>query len=232
MLAIFLLLSVVMLFVWLMKYQKKLGIKWQEAGVLSICHIIVGLMCAKFWALLEVGFRLEEAAPLRLYGPVFIMPVLYYLYAKFTNRNLPLMMDVITINIIIGLVGGRLNCFYAGCCTGALILPNGTMRWPLRELEMAFYIIFAACYCGKILRNRTRGEVFSVYLMCYGALRFVCEFAREEYTGSVGFVHFAHIWSLIAIAVGAVMYIKTRRNNQFGGDRRKKSQSNRLAKGG
>mgnify|MGYP003447408610 CR=1 FL=1 len=58
------------------------------------------------------------------------------------------------------------------------------------------------------------------------------EWLREEYVGEVGIFHSAHIWSLIAIAVGAVMLYIVRKNIQPGGNRRNNAKSKNLAKGG
>ena len=40
----------------------------------------------------------------------------------------------------------------------------------------------------------------------YGALRFLLEWFREEYTTSFGIFHLAHIWCVISFAIGLSTY--------------------------
>ena len=203
-LVIFLIIMLPFLFLWLMRFEKKLAIHWKTALLVACGHIVFGWLSSRLMGLIEVGFDVEKAAKMRLYGSVFVLPLLYYLWAKKTKREINLVMDFAAICVILGLFLGRLNCFKTSCCQGMLIVADGTLRWPIRELEMLFYILFIAIYAGKIQKRKTHGEVYPIYMIAYGILRFLCEFVREEYTTQVGFLHLAHVWSILSIAAGAI----------------------------
>ena len=210
-LALFAVLIFVAIFFWLMRFQKTLNLFWKEAALISLVHVIVGWSCMRLMAYVEVGFEFEKAANIRLYGAIFTLPFAYYFWAKKTNRNPTLVMDVAAICVIFGAISGRFNCLTNGCCQGyPLYFPGWEIGWPLRELELLYYFLFIGYFAGKIQKGKTYGQVYPIYLLSYGVLRFFSEFLREEYTGTIGKLHLAHIWSLIAIVVGAVMYYKVK----------------------
>ena len=217
---------------WWLKFQKQLNLQWKEAVVLSLGHFVIGTIAMRMWAILEVGGNLEEAANLRLYGAMFLLPPFYFAWAKLTKRDVMLTMDISGICGIIGLVIGRINCMLSGCCEGMPMFFGSEMRWPLREIELIYCAVVLIYYGRKILKGTDRGQILPKLMISYGVIRFIMEWVREEYTGTLGIFHLAHIWSLIAIVVGAVMYYKVRKNIRPGETRRNDAKSKRLAKGG
>lgn len=224
--------GVVGLTLWWLKFQKSLDIRLPEAIILAVLHFAVGVVVMKLWAILEAGGNLEKAANMRLYGAMFLMPPLYYLWAKFRKRNIPLFMDTATICLLIGLAVGRINCLSSGCCEGVRIAFGSDMRWPLREIELIYCSVFIISFGRKIIKNKTYGDGLPLLMVSYGTIRFIMEWVREEYTGRLGIFHLAHIWSLICILIGAVMYYIVRKNFRPGGSRRENAESRNLAKGG
>ena len=202
---IFLSLSYFAMCYWCCMLQKKLKFHWIEIALLPLVHLILGYLCARFMALVEAGFVLKKAAALRLFGPVFIMPVLYIVWAKLTKRGTALVLDFSTVCVILGLLGGRLNCFLAGCCVGKLI---GDVRMPLREAEMILHALIVLFTGVKIAKGKTHGQIYRLYMMLDGILRFAMEFFREEYTTAVGVLHLAHIWAIASVVVGGIWYMK------------------------
>ncbi len=192
---------------WMCKFQKQMNLRWSEIYLVPLGHVVIGWTCMWLLALLEVGFVAEKAANIRLYGAIFVLPILYYAWGRLTKRNVAMVMDMAAISVIFGAISGRLNCFTAGCCQGMTITPTSTIRWPLREAEMVFYISFIAVFAGKIIKGKTHGQIYPLYLILYGILRLLCEFVRVEFTTQVGFLHLAHIWSLLSIASGTVTYL-------------------------
>lgn len=206
---------------WWLKFQRDLGVLWKEALLLAVGHFVVGVIVMKLWAILEAGGNLEKAANMRMYGAMFLMPPMYYLWAKLTKRNISLAMDAATICLQIGLIVGRINCLLGGCCEGTRIIFGSSVRWPIREIELAYCVIFCVIYCIRILKKKTHGEVLSAMMVSYGALRFILEWIREEYTGNIGVFHLAHIWSLITIVIGAGIYYILAKKQGSGNQSRK-----------
>ena len=204
----FAILIFIAIFFWLVRFQKKLNLNWKEAILVSLAHVVIGWSCMRLLAYIEVGFVLEKAANIRLYGAIFVLPILYYLWAVKTKRDPKLVLDMAAICVIFGAISGRLNCFTNDCCTGYPIPFLPQFCWPLRELEMIYYFLFIFYFAGKIQKGKTWGQVYPLYLMSYGTLRFLSEFVRVEFTTQIGIFHLAHIWSLIAMAAGAGIYYK------------------------
>lgn len=192
-------------FVWLMSCRKMLHTKWYVALLIAILHDIVGYAAMRLLAIIEVGGNISQAANMRLFGAVFILPVFYYSGAKLLKRNTAFVMDISAICLVIGLIFGRLDCLVGGCCAGSRI-PFCNLHWPLREIELLYYVIFLLHYCHRIREGKTSGEVYAVFMITYGILRFILEWFRVEYTTSIGVLHLAHIWAIVSFMLGLSIY--------------------------
>jgi membrane protein len=192
-------------FAWLLSCKKKLSISWYAALIIAILHDIVGYTAMRLLAIIEVGGDISKAANMRLFGAVFLLPLFYYFGAKLFKRNTAVVMDISAVCLTIGLIFGRFDCLVGGCCTG-MRLPFGGLHWPLREIELIYYGIFLLYYCPRIHQGKTHGEVYPVFMLTYGALRFVLEWFRVEYTTSIGALHLAHIWALVSFMIGLSIY--------------------------
>lgn len=209
------LLAAVFMTLWWFKFQKKLNLKPYYPPIFAIVHMVFAVVVMKIWALVEVGFNTEAAANMRLYGVFFIEIPLFIIigYKILKTPNIRLFTDVLTIAGMIGLAVGRVNCLMKDCCYGRLISEFGPERWPLREIEIVYSILFVLYFAPKVLKGKTNGEVAPIGYIGYGVLRFLMEFLREEYTGQVGPLHLAHIWSLISIAAGIFSYIMVKKQS-------------------
>lgn len=207
-------------FIWLMVCRKTLNIKWYAALIIAILHDIVGYTAMRLLAIIEVGGDISKAANMRLFGAVFLLPLLYYAWARFFRHKTSLIMDAAAICLTIGLIFGRFDCLVGGCCTG-MRLPFGGLHWPLREIELIYYVAFLLYYCPRIHQGKTHGEVYPIFMITYGILRFFLEWFRVEYTTSIGALHLAHIWALICFMLGLSVYetLKEKRQKQGGKNR-------------
>lgn len=93
--------------------------------------------------------------------------------------------NVIAPAVAIGMVFGRLGCFFAGCCYGiethagwGIDFGDGLLRYPTQLFEVGFHLI--AFIVLLILRDRvkTPGILFRVYMIAYFSFRFMIEFIR------------------------------------------------------
>ncbi|HLH55268.1 MAG TPA: prolipoprotein diacylglyceryl transferase family protein [Verrucomicrobiae bacterium] len=87
-----------------------------------------------------------------------------------------------------GVLLGRIGCWTSGCCQGIEFSPawftvsdsSGHARWPAVPVEMAFNLVFLALVFALKKTRRLEGQHFHLYLVSYGAMRFVHEFVRDE----------------------------------------------------
>ena len=192
--------------VWLILLRKRLDMPWYAAIPLAILSTVYGVLTAKVFAFLESGFNTDSLGNMSLFGGVFFMPLAYWLGAKLSKRSYREVFDVFTPCIIFTVMCARINCIVSGCCIGLPIPGMNGVRFPTREAEILFYIILLICLCPRVLKGKYRGQAYPIYMISYGAFRFVEEFFRSADTSSV--FHRAHIWALITLIIGISIYVE------------------------
>lgn len=88
----------------------------------------------------------------------------------------------------LGIILGRIGCLLHGCCLGTvcehpawwtLADRQGHPRWPAVPAEIAFNALALALFAGLRWCRLLRGQHFHLYLIGYGAFRFIHEFWRD-----------------------------------------------------
>lgn len=186
-------------FVWLTKFKKRLCISTPVTLLVSVVHIIVGVFCVKAFAFLESGAAPGGFSQMSIFGATFFMPVGYYVGARLTKRKAADVFDIFTVCMVFTLACSRVNCLVSGCC-GGIPFFGTSWCWPTREIEIAYYLIFIIVLSPRIRKKKTHGEVYPLYMISYGVLRFLLEFVRVSSAAAV--LHLTHLWAAIAIAIG------------------------------
>ena len=165
-------------------------------------------------AIVEAGFDVSRAANLRIYGATFVIPFLYYMASKAFHRRPAEFFDTCTVILMFDLFLGRLNCMLSGCCVGRVL--TGSLHWPIREFELLYYIAMIIVFGIKVYKGKSSGEIYPIYMISYSILRLVIEPFRVEYD-SLGPIHFATVWSLLSLCIGAGIYFELRKREKRGG---------------
>jgi phosphatidylglycerol:prolipoprotein diacylglycerol transferase len=138
--------------------------------------------------------------------------------------------------IPLGLVFGRLGCFLAGCCYGAvceshacLAFPAGSPSWhhhvdagwiprsateslPVIPTQLweagACLAIFAYLYFWRRTRKMFDGQLFFEYCMLYAVARFVIEFWRDDPRGGLLGLATSQTLGIPLFIFGAFMFIR------------------------
>lgn len=223
-------LAVLLISYWLLKCDKFLKLGWGKAFLVAFLHEVGCAICAKAMSFVEAGFIWREATTYRLYGMIFFMPFFYMLFANTQKLKKDKVFDIFAIAVVLRLILGRVNCLRMGCCEGVMMPGTWNIRWPIREIELCYYFIFVALFAGRIIKGKTSGQVYPIYLFTYGLLRFAMEWVREEYVMDVAVFHLAHIWSLVSIVIGVTMYYKVRKEIQSGKGCRNKEKTEKRRK--
>ena len=87
----------------------------------------------------------------------------------------------------LGIILGRMGCWFHGCCLGRPCEPSwfavrdtqGVERWPSVPAEIFFNVAMLLIFCLLRRRGRCIGQHFHLYLIAYGAFRFIHEFVRD-----------------------------------------------------
>ena len=193
-------------FVWLFIKRSRLSIKWYMAALLAVLNVAFGVLCVKLFAVVEAGFDFSKFSGQSLFGSVFLLPLFYMLGAKLFKRRFADVFDCFTVPTVFTLFCARISCIITGCCLGAEI-PGTDCRFPTREAELIFYAVLLSFLIPMVLRDRRRGEAFPIFMLAYGAFRFVCEFFRESSAFSGPF-HLSHLWAVISLILGLSILIQ------------------------
>jgi phosphatidylglycerol:prolipoprotein diacylglycerol transferase len=109
---------------------------------------------------------------------------------------------------------GRVGCLTAGCCLGlpfdgwcAVRAADGVARYPATLFEIIFQLTVGALFLVLVKRGLFYGRLFSLYLVLYGAFRFLTEFIRDTPKFLGGFSGY-QILSLVMMALGAAFFLK------------------------
>ena len=195
--------SAVFTMIWLQLLRERLRMAWYVAIPIAVLHVIYGVLCVRVFARMEGA----GSGAMSLFGAVFFMPIAYYIGAKLSKRSVADVFDIFTIPLVFTLMLARVNCLHAGCCLGRLICSTG-MRWPTRETELVFYILFLVVMIPKVRKDKTQGTAYPIYMASYGGFRLIVEFFREASTNTL--FHLSHLWAITAIALGMSVYIELR----------------------
>ena len=196
-------------FIWLAALRERLRMSWLAALLLSLLHVAYGVFCVKVFAVLE-GNPASRGA-MSLFGAVFFMPLAYWLGAKLTKRSAAEVFDIFSACMIFTLFCARINCLISGCCLGRMIPGMEPLRWPTRELEMLFYAVFLALMAPRILRGKTYGQVYPLYMFLYGIVRNVLECFRVSASDNI--FHLSHVWAILSFVIGLAVYLEIRRRH-------------------
>lgn len=218
-LLILLAIGTVFTFTWQMLTRKRLCFPWYAALPLSFLHTVLGVGAVMAFAFLE-NIGTSRPGAMSLFGAIWFLPVFYWLLSKATHRKAAVIFDVFTICMAFTLMCARVNCLLSGCCLGAIIPGTGEIRWPTRELELVFYAVILTVFCIRTLKGKNYGELYPLYMACYGAFRFVIEFFREA-EHAAGLFHISHVWAALSFCLGISIFFELRRRHQTGGKRKK-----------
>lgn len=213
-LMILLLIATIFNFAWLFLNKKELKMNNIFLIILfALAHTILGIIFCLVFACLESGFNKDTIGSISLFGGIFFMPLVYSLYALVSKIEISKAFDIFTVSLMSTLFCARINCLVSGCCKG-IYLFNSDFRFPYRELELVYYLIFIILFAKDIYKGKSSGLIYPIFMASYGAFRFVFEFLRESDSSNV--FHIAHIWSLISIVIGIglIIYVKYFRGKQ------------------
>ena len=155
-----------------------------------------------------------------VYGGVIGGILCSYVYCRGKKAAFLPYFDLVMPSVSFAQGFGRIGCFFAGCCYGretdawygitfhtSLQAPNGVKLIPTQLISSAGDFLICALllfYAGK--KPKT-GRVAAMYMLLYGVGRFLVEFLRNDYRGSIGILSTSQAISIGIVAIGAVMYV-------------------------
>jgi len=158
---------------------------------------------------------------LAIHGAIIGGVVGLYLFARKNGVKFLVLANLLAPILLLGQAIGRLGCFLNGCCYGlstnvrwGVMFPKNSFAYyqfgfhavhPTELYELSLNLIgFVVLWS---VRKNVRNYLFSLYLMYYGAVRFIVSFFRADslYLWGTG-IRIAHIASVFFILAGLILF--------------------------
>lgn len=206
------------------------GIDPDHITDLGVWLIISGMAGAKilhmilYWPDVVAGWRQSGVKSLRegfvFYGGFIGASLAAILYARVKRLPLWKIADACAPSVALGHAFGRVGCFFNGCCYGKACTLPWAVRYPHDHVmqsvpvhptqiyeavgNVGIFLALSAFYRHK----RFDGQIWWLYVLSYGLLRFVVEFFRGDY-GKYYFSVFttAHFIAALMIVVAGVALV-------------------------
>lgn len=207
---------------------RKKGSPLSEDNLLDalIWAILLGFLCAKLlyfvvdppqmphswaevWDLISAGLVFYGGLLGGLLGLLFA--------SRKTKRNILIFTDLMAPCFCLAHAGGRIGCLMAGCCYGmeysgpCAVVLDGVSRLPTQPMEAGFLVILSGVLTAIFLKKPRRGAVTGWYMVLYAVWRFIIEFFRDDFRGSVGVLSTSQFISLFIFALGLFLLIRSRK---------------------
>ncbi len=149
------------------------------------------------------------------------------LYAKRRQISFLKAADFFCAPLALGHAVGRVGCFLAGCCYGKVshsffavkftspecLVPqhlHGAGLYPTQLMESALNLLLFFILLFFYNRKHKDGDIFALYIIGYGLIRFFVEFFRGDDRGAfiLGLSPSQFIALLLAAALGAVIFVR------------------------
>ena len=151
------------------------------------------------------------------YGGFIVASLTAVIYTTMKRMPFFRVADIFAPSIALGHAFGRMGCFFNGCCYGKPCSLPWAVKFPPPHVmagipvhpteiyealgNLAIFAGLSAVYRHK----RADGQIWWLYVLSYGVLRFAVEFFRGDYvTHYFGVLTLGHLVALVMIAVAAV----------------------------
>ena len=198
---------------------KKYGIK---RGTAAASTLVVGLVVYAWmllynWAL--TGFTaFGEKSMMRI---MIFIPLAVYLIAKLFRIDFNSFSDMcVTGNLWVSMAAAKFACIFVGCCRGypsAFGIYNpvkGITLFPIQLFDTFFFILLGIVFIlmSKEKNYRCDGTFFPTFMILYGIIAFLLEFARDNEKILLG-CSADSFHALFLALVGIIYFVIIKRNS-------------------
>ncbi len=175
------------------------------------------------------SFKVWEGG-LVFYGGFLLAALVGVVFTRYRGYAVDEIADYLAPALALGQGIGRWGCFFAGCCYGkptplpwgvtfkdpASLAPLGVQLHPVQIYESVGDLLIAALLWSLLARQKdTHGDIFWLYVLLYGALRFAMETLRGDDRGTLhGGLAPSQIIALVAILIsGSILLVQKTTNH-------------------
>lgn len=204
---LFLFLGALSMLVLLLLRRRQYELSKVKAVLFSILLLCCGILGAKLLYFLESGA--SSFSGMSFFGAVFLVPVIMPLVGYVMKLKPSCIPDLCAPCVASIIMFMRFGCLCAGCCGGVYSSLLG-MCWPTQLMESIgdMVILFVLIYLEQKGR---RGILYPVFLISYGAMRFLLEFLRDTPKEICGFSN-GQLFAVAALILGLLPMLFARLN--------------------
>lgn len=183
----------------------------------ALALAVLGVYGTKVMFWMENGFY----AGTSFFGAVLFTPFAMALVAYSMRIRWTYGLDVCGPAECIMLAMMKAHCMYVGCCNGKIIWSNfagATIRFPSQLAELVNALVLTGVLLGAIRRGKWKGKVYALYLILYGASRFLLNLLRETDTFLLG-LPAGNFWSIVSILAGLTWLLIVREGRGVGNEK-------------
>jgi len=194
--------------------MKWYGIAVWKSIFVSIAMVITGLFSCRFWFFLENGYWMGRS----FFGAIFFAPLTFLLVAKLLRIKYVYALDFCAAAGCLIFAILKVECIVGGCCQGIALFINENHEYvlfPSAIVEFITAFILAVILVIISKKRKNRGRIYPITMVSYGTLRFFLNLFRDDWVRAREmnlWLPIGNIWSLVAIAIGAVWLVMLRRN--------------------
>ncbi|MGN0483368.1 MAG: prolipoprotein diacylglyceryl transferase [Lachnospiraceae bacterium] len=155
-----------------------------------------------------------------VYGGILGGILATMIYCRIKKENFLAYFDLVMPSVALAQGFGRIGCFCAGCCYGrettskfgiifhhSEFAPNGVRLIPTQLISSGGDFLIAAVLYWYAKKKRTDGCVGALYMILYSIGRFILEFFRADFRGSLGPFSTSQIISIGICMIGMILFI-------------------------
>lgn len=194
-------------------------------GRIAIAGFTVGILGAKLTELLVSGWPVKVPWALafdpRVGGRALLGGVLFgWLGVEIAKRRMGIRRstgDLFALALPAGEAVGRIGCYFNGCCYGEptsvpwAIYQHDAYRHPTELYSAVAGLVIFALLAWARKRTAYEGQLFWIYLLLFGASRFVIEHFRWQSGYILGLSAMQWLCLELSVSAGMALIVKHRK---------------------
>lgn len=194
-----------------------LGLVGPISGIIGakLLYVIVELK-----AFIKSPLELLSSSGFIVYGGLIAGVFGALIYCKIKKVKAIEYIDLAAPSIAIAQAFGRIGCFLAGCCYGCKtdsfigivfhksdFAPNGVKLIPTQLISSALLFALTIILLIYARKKRKNGMVIALYMVLYSVGRFIIEFYRDDFRGTVGNISTSQFIAIFTFIIGISIMI-------------------------
>ena len=193
--------------------RREYGYSLTKAVATTFLFMAMAVVGAYIMGVVEGGML----GNISFYGSIFMVPISIVIYCLITKEDSRKMLDYFVPQICAGLAPTKIMCLVSGCCYGIKLFEKAdgsVVRFPSQIIEMlaSLTIMFVLVTLEK--KNKFSNLHFPLFLVMYGAIRFILNCFRGDLVPFVWFLPAGHFWSIVAIVIGLMWLLLEQKDDE------------------